>query len=152
MSGKPPKRAAIGEKGQSKRPPSRSRLVYDEPHVFRVKSERSLSHLQESQHFHPCIACSKESHRRHEGLERPHSSYIRQRSTPPPQTSEHQRPSTATKKCSRLPPTSADLERLSRPKIIPPQQPSNNCNWNNFIKKKSKYGKTKLIFRDSKSS
>lgn len=127
------------------------RLVYDTPHIFHAKSDHSLSHLKESREFQPCVACSKEADRRKETIDRPHSSYVRQRSTPPPSSSNKQRPSTATKKKkSRLPPTSADLERLSRPKTVPPhpEEYSNNCNWSNFIKKKSKYGMNK-IFKNS---
>jgi len=137
--------------GQSERPPSRSRLVFDEQHKFRIKNDHLLSHLQESREFVPCIACSKEADRRQDTFSRPQSSYIRPRSTPPPST--EQRPSTATKnKPSRSPPTPADLERLSRPKPIPPERLSNNCNWNNFIKKKSKYGINKLFILCSKFS
>ncbi len=140
------KRVGGEKKGQSKRPPTQSRLVYDEPHVFHIKNERSLAHLQESREFLPCAACSTEANRRQETLARPHSSYIRQRSTPPPISSE-QRPSTATKKKSvPSPPTPADLERLSRPKTVPIEQTSNNCNWNNFIKKRSKYGTKRFSF------
>jgi hypothetical protein len=135
------KRILTEKKGPSTRP----RLVFDEPHIFRMKNERSLSHLQESRELLPCVACSKEADRRQETLTRPHSSYIRQRSTPPPSSIE-QRPSTATKKkSSPSPPTPADLERLSRPKTIPPERISNNINWNNFIKKKSKYGMNKIL-------
>ncbi len=135
------KRIVTDKKGPSTRP----RLVYDEPHVFRMKNERSLSHLQESRELLPCVACSKEADRRQEILTRPNSSYIRQRSTPPPSSVE-QRPSTATKKkSSPSPPTRADLERLSRPKTVPPERILNNCNWNNFIKKKSKYGINKIL-------
>ena len=144
MSTKPAKRVTSGKKDQSK---ARPRLVYNEPHIFRVKSDRALAHLQETREYEPCIACSKENDRRQETLDRPHSSYIRQRSTPPPSSSE-QRPSTATKKkSSHSPPTPADLERLSRPKTVPPERTSNNCNWNNFIKKRSKYGTNRLPFK-----
>jgi hypothetical protein len=140
------KRVVPVKKDQTKRPPSRSRLVFDTPHIFRMKSERSLAHLQENRDFIPCIACSKEFERRQETFTRPHSSYSRQRSTPPPSSCE-QRPSTATKKkSSPLPPTPADLERLSRPKTAQPERLSNNCNWNNFIKKRSKYGMKKFSF------
>ena len=117
----------------------RPRLVYETPHIFHAKSDHSLSHLKESRECQPCIACSKEADRRKETIDRPHSSHIRQRSTPP----NEQRPSTATKNKTRLPPSSADLERLSRPKTVPPNEVLNNCNWNNFIKKRSKYGMNK---------
>ena len=66
----------------------------------------------------PCTVCTKEAHRRQEGTDRPHSSYNRRR-----------------------PPTPADLDRLSRPKSVPTSEASNNCNWSNFIRRKSKYGK-----------
>jgi len=125
---------ALTEK--KKRPSTRPRLVYEVPHIFRIKSERSLSHLQENRDFQSCIACSKEADRRQEPFAvRPHSSYTRQRSTDP----YEQRPSTPTIK-KRSPPTQADLERLSRPKTALPQQSANNCNWSNFINRKSKYG------------
>ena len=66
----------------------------------------------------PCTVCSREAHRRHEAAARPHSAYYRRR-----------------------PPTPADLDRLSRPKSVSSAETSNNCNWNNFIRRKSKYGK-----------
>ncbi|CAF3294112.1 unnamed protein product, partial [Rotaria sp. Silwood2] len=138
MSTKQSKKVVPEKKDQTKRPPTRSRLVFEEPHIFRVKSERLLSHLQESREYLPCVACLKESDRRQETFDRPHSSYIRQQSTRP--RSSEQRPSTGIKKKhSPSPPTPADLERLSRPKAFPPEQISHNCNWNNFIQKKSKY-------------
>jgi hypothetical protein len=130
---------------EKKHPSTRPRLVYEEPHVFRTKSDHSLSHLQENREFQPCIACLK-SDRRKGTNDRPHSSYIRQQSTPPPSSSNEQRPSTATRNRSRLPPTtSAALERLCRPKTYHPKEVSNNCNWNNFIKKRSKYGMNKYL-------
>lgn len=133
MAAYPPKRMLSELK---KRP---SRLCFDEQHKFRIKSQHSLSHLRESREYLPCVACTKEADRRHEAHSRPQSSYIRSRSTPPP--SYEQRPSTATRNIPyRSPPTPADLERLSRPKQIPPERLSDNCNWNNFIQKKSKYG------------
>ena len=137
---------AIAE--NKKRPPSRPPLVFEAPHVFRVKSERALSHLQESHDFEPCIACLKEANRRQDPFSQPNCSHTRtrHRSTPPPPPLaqyEQQRPSTATKK-KRSPPTQADLERLSRPKTAQPQQYSNNCNWNNFINRRSKYGTIKF--------
>ncbi len=146
MSTKPTKRIVSDKRDQTKRPPTRPPLVFEEPHIFRRKNERSLSHLQESREFLPCLACSKEADHRKDTFARPHSSYVRQRSTPPPLSSE-QRPSTATKKkSSPSPPTQADLERLSRPKTVLPEQTSNNCNWNNFVKKKSKYGMNRFSF------
>ena len=125
----------LAEKKKASKP--QPRLVFDEPHIFRMKSEQALSHLKEHQEFTPCIACSKEADRRQSPFNtRPQSSYMRQRSTPPPSSSE-QRPSTATKKkFTPSPPTQENLERLSRPKTAPPERLSNNCNWNNFIKKK----------------
>lgn len=109
---------------------SQPRLVFDEPpHIFRVKSGQSLAHLKETQEFLPCTACSQEADRR----QRPTSALP----LPP-------RPLTGNRKRTKpLPPTQADLERLSRPKSVPPEQFSNNCNWNNFIKKRSRYGTTK---------
>ncbi|CAF4957935.1 unnamed protein product [Rotaria sp. Silwood1] len=138
MSTKQSKKFVPEKKNQSKRPSTRSRLVFEEPYTFRVKSEHSLSHLRESREFLPCVACLKETDRRQETLDRPHSSYIRQQLTRP--RSAEQRPSTGIKKKRfPLPPTPADLERLSRPKTSPPKQISHNCNWDNFIQKKSKY-------------
>jgi hypothetical protein len=134
---------ALTEK--KKRPPTRPPLVYEPPHIFRVKSERSLSHLRESRDFEPCIACLKEADRRQESFIRPNSSYTRHRSTP--SALYEQRPSTATtttKKKKKLPPTQADLERLSRPKTALPEQFANNCNWSNFINRRSKYGTRKF--------
>jgi hypothetical protein len=142
------KQVVSDKKGQSKDPSTRPRLVFEEPHIFRIKSDHSLAHLQESREFLPCVACSKEANRRQETSIRPNSSNIRQQSTPPPpSSSSEQRPSTATKKkSSPSPPTRDDLERLSRPKTVQPERISNNCNWNNFIKKKSKYGMKKFSF------
>jgi len=112
------KRVVIGKKEHLKYPYTRSHLIYDEPHIFQVTSERSLSHLQQHRKFHPCNACLKEANR-------------------PTFTANVQHP----KRCSRLPATPADLERSNRPKTVPPKRTSNDCNWNNFIKKKSKHGK-----------
>ncbi|CAF4825041.1 unnamed protein product [Rotaria sp. Silwood1] len=138
MSTKKSKKFVPEKKNQSKRPSTRSRLVFEEPYTFRVKSEHSLSHLRESRECLPCVACLKETDRRQETLDRPHSSYIRQQLIRP--RSAEQRPSTGIKKKRfPLPPTPADLERLSRPKTFPPEQISHNCNWDNFIQKKSKY-------------
>lgn len=133
---------ALAEK--EKRPSTRGRLVFEQPHILRTKSEQSLAHLQETREFLPCVACSKESDRRQEPSARPHSSYTR-RPLPASATSE-KRPATATTK-KRLPPTQADLERLSRPKTALPEQYSNNCNWSNFINKRSKYGMKRISVR-----
>ena len=130
---------ALTEK--KKRPPSRPPLVYQAPHVFRVKSDRSLAHLQESRQFDPCIACLQEADRRQESFTRPNSSsHHRHRSTP--SVLYEQRPSTATTTIAkkRSPPTQADLERLSRPKTSLPAQYADNINWSNFINRRSKYG------------
>lgn len=139
MSAKPAKRAVIGKFNQVKRPTSRPRLVFEQPHIFRARSERSLPHLQESREFLPCVSCLQEAERRQDGLNRPASSYSRQEVNRP-RSSEQERPSTPAQKKRPQPPSAADLERLSRPKSVPPSRLSNNCNWNNFIKKKSKYG------------
>ena len=133
---------ALSEK--KKRLPTRPRLVYEAPHIFRTKSEHSLSHLKENRDFETCVACLKADRRQEPFPARPHSSYTRHQSTPPPPTSYEPRPSTATTK-KRLPPTQADLERLSRPKTALLQQSGNNCNWSNFINRKSKYGTRVLI-------
>ena len=131
---------ALAEK--KKQPSARGRLVFDEPHIFHTKSEQSLAHLQQSREFLPCTACSQEADRRQEPSVRPHSSYTRPTPLPVSTTvvASEQRPSTAITK-KRLPPTQADLERLSRPKTILPEQYANNCNWSNFINKRSKYGR-----------
>ncbi|CAF1448296.1 unnamed protein product [Rotaria sordida] len=139
MSKKQSKQIIPEKKDQSKRSSStRSRLVFEEPHIFRVKSERSLPQLQETREFLPCVACLKEANRRQETFNRPHSSYTHQQLTRP--RSSEPRPSTGIeKKHCPAPPTPANLERLSRPKTFSPEQISNNYNWNNFIQKKSKY-------------
>ncbi|CAF3785326.1 unnamed protein product [Rotaria magnacalcarata] len=136
MSTKQSKQIVLKNKGQPKKRPSvRPRLVFEEPHIFRAKSAQSLLHLQESREFLPCAACITEGERRQGRSDRPHSSYSRQ---PPARSrSSESRPSTGIKKQSRSRPSAADLERLSRPKTIRGQPVSHNCNWNNFIKKKT---------------
>ena len=138
----PPRSIQSAIEGKSDRPKSRSRLVFDEQHQFRKKNNRSLSHLQEFREFLPCSACSTEAHRRQEVFRRPSSSCQRHESTPP--VIKEQRPSSATKsQASRRPPSAADLDRLSRPKPVPSDRLlTDNCNWGNFIKRKSKYGIT----------
>ena len=130
-----PKRAQSAVVGRSDRPKIRPRLVFDEQHNFRTQHNRSQ--VEQSQQFPPCTACSIETNHRQGTRARPQSSYHCPRSIPPSHV--EQRPSTAAK---RAPPTSADLERLSRPKPVPDDRlQANNCNWSNFIKKKSKYGR-----------
>jgi hypothetical protein len=128
-------RAIANVKQPSKRPP----LVFDVPHVFRIKSERSLAHLKTSREFLPCAACANTVHERPDMIDRPHSSHVQQHRSEP--LSMNQRPSTAIKQRSCLPPTPANIERLSRPKSVPPRNESLSCNWNNFIRNKSKYGR-----------
>ncbi|CAF4273922.1 unnamed protein product [Rotaria sp. Silwood2] len=88
------------------------RIVYDEPYIFRVRSERSLLHS------FPCDTCLKEAIRRQQ---------------PPTTNIQYQ------KRCSRLPLRPVDLEYSSRPRTAPSQRTSSSINWNNFMKKKSKY-------------
>ncbi|CAF1137108.1 unnamed protein product [Adineta steineri] len=130
-----------GKDVQSTRIANRPRLVFDEQHKFRIKNNRSLSHLQETRDFSACNACSIEADRRRQPtFDRPQSSCSRHEVISPPPPPAEQRPSTAAKtKPSRSTLTSTDLERLSRPKSVPPERLSNNCNWSNFIKKRSKY-------------
>lgn len=137
MSGTASKRAIQERKAPAKRP----ELDFEPPHVFRVKSEHSLAHLRESQQFLPCAACSIEGNRREAHPARPQSSYIQRRPASPAIGS---RPSTAVKNRPLLPPTPADIERLSRPKSVPPARNSENCNWTNFVRHRSKYGKESL--------
>ena len=144
MSVERPKRGISGHQDQTKRPPNRPRLVFDEPHKFRAKSEHALSHLRQGREFLPCRACMLEAHRRTDTFNRPRSSPYGQRLIRP--RSFEQRPSTVHKKKSRSPPSQADLERLSQPKIALSKQISDNCNWNNFIKKRSKYGTSNEYF------
>ncbi len=118
MASAAPKRVAFGEQGRVKCSPSCQRLIYDDPHVFRVRSQRSVPHL------YPCESCLKEARRQQQSS-----------------TSNNQYP----KRCSRLPPRPADLESLNRPKTSPLHRKSNNINWDNFMHKKSKYGKYKNL-------
>lgn len=129
-----PRRAHSAIVGRADRPKIRPRLVFDEQHKFRVQHNRS--HLEQSQQFPPCRACSVEADHRQGSRARPQTAFHCPRSIPP--SHMDQRPSTAVK---RTPPSDADLERLSRPKPAPDDRlQSNNCNWSNFIRKKSKYG------------
>lgn len=139
MSTKQTREIVPEKKGQSNtRPSTGSRIVYEEPHIFHVKSEQSLAHLRESRQYLPCVACTQEKYRRRSSLRRPHSSNVVRQ--PVRTNSFESRLSIDMKKKPRLPPTQADLERLSRPKSIPPKPISDNWNWNNFIHKNSKYG------------
>jgi len=98
--------------------PGCPRLIYDEPHIFRVRSERPSSQL------FPCETCLKEARRQ-------------QASTA---NNQYQ------KRCSRLPPIPIDFEQLNHPNTSPSKRTSNNCNWDNFMRNKSRYGKFKNLY------
>ena len=89
-------------------------LIYDDPYIFRVRSQRSQSHS------FPCDVCIRRAKQ------------------------QQQRPSTTKiqyqQRCSRLPPRPIDLEHINRPKTVPSQRITNNCNWDNFLNNQSKYG------------
>ncbi len=107
------KRVVFEQKGRSKCSPSCARLIYDEPHVFRVRSERPSSHL------YPCENCLKKAQRQQASL------------------TNNQYP----KRCSRLPTsTPVNFEYLNRPHTSPSKRTSHDCNWDNFMKNKSRYG------------
>jgi hypothetical protein len=110
------KRAVFGGKEHVKCSPSCPHLIYDDPYIFRVRSQRPVPHV------FPCETCLRNAKRQ------------QQSSTP-----NIQYP----KRCSRLSPTPVDLERANRPRTSPSRRTSNSCNWDNFMQKKSKYGKYK---------
>ena len=118
MAAIPSRRVAFEENRPGRCAHSGPHLIYDDPHIFRVRGQHSVPHP------FSCDACWKAA---------------KQQQHP---NANIQHP----KRCSRLPPTPADLERLSRPRTAPPQRTANNCNWDNFMKKKSKYGKPKKLF------
>lgn len=112
MAGVSAKRVVFGREGRSRCSPSCPRLIYDDPHVFQVRSERPTIHC------YACESCMRKAHR--------------------------QRASTAnqshSKRCSRLPPTPDDFEPFNRPQTVPFRRTPHDCNWENFMKNKSRYG------------
>jgi len=116
MAAAPSKRVVLENKKPMKCSHPCPPLIYDDPYIFRVRSQPSRSYSR------PCATCLKE-------LKRQQSSST--------ENIQYQ------KRCSRLPPKPIELEHVSRSKTAP-----SNCNWDNFMKKKSKYGKHKtfLVF------
>jgi len=112
MTNKSSKHVVFEEKNRPKCFANCPRLIYDEPYVFQVRSQRP------SARFYPCENCLKIAHK--------------QRAS----SANHQH----TKGCSRLPLTSYEFEQFDRPRT------SNDCNWKNFMKNKSRYGKN-LIYK-----
>jgi hypothetical protein len=112
------KRVAFQQKERLKCSPSCPRLIYDDPHIFRVRSQRPSSR------FFPCENCLREAKR--------------------------QRTSSANnqyqKRCSRLPPAPIDFEHANRLNTSPSKRTPNDCNWDNFMKNKSRYGEYRNIF------
>jgi hypothetical protein len=98
------RKVVFGQKGRPKCSPACARLIYDEPYIFRVRSERPSSHI------YACESCLRKAQRQ-------------------------QVSSANSKGCSRLPAGPADFEYLNRWKRTP-----NDCNWDNFMKNKSRYG------------
>ncbi|CAF3594086.1 unnamed protein product [Rotaria socialis] len=86
--------------------------IYDEPFVFRVRSDRSLSYS------FPCRACLREAKLK----QRESSTNVRYQ-----------------QRCSRSPLRPVRIEHLNRPKTVSSIRTSNNCNWDNFMRKKSKH-------------
>ncbi|CAF0856289.1 unnamed protein product [Rotaria sordida] len=105
-------RIISGDKRHLKCCHSCPRLIYDEPYIFRVRSQRSPSHS------FPCDTCFKEAIRRQQ-----------QQQQQPRTNIQYQ------KRCSCLPLRSADLEYFNRPRTVPSQGTSNSINWPNFMKK-----------------
>jgi len=110
-----PKRVAFEQKERVKCSPSCPRLIYDEPYVFRVRSQRPSSRL------FPCENCLKAARQQQTSTE----------------NTQYQ------KRCSRLPPIPIDFEHLNRPYTSPSERPSNYCNWDHFMKNQSRYGNYK---------
>ncbi len=111
MATKSSKQVTFGQKGRSKCPPSCARLIYDEPYIFRVRSERQSSHI------YPCESCLKKAQRQ-------------------ASSANNQYP----KRCSRLPPEPADFQYLNRSYTSLSKRTPNDCNWDNFMNNKSRYG------------
>jgi len=112
------KQVTFEQKERLKCSPSCPRLIYDEPYIFRVRSERPSSRL------FPCESCLKAAKQQ------------------PASISNNQ----YQKRCSRLPPAPVDFEYLNHPNTSPSKRTSNICNWDNFMKNKSRYGKYKNFY------
>ncbi|CAF0871120.1 unnamed protein product [Adineta ricciae] len=87
-------------------------LIYDDPYIFQVRGKRARS-----AHYRPCDACLKEVDR--------------------------QRALTANikyeQRCSRLPPRPVYPRDSNRRKTASSDRMADNCTWDNFMKRKSKY-------------
>jgi hypothetical protein len=100
------RKVVFRQKGRPKCSPGCERLIYDEPNIFRVRSERP------SPHIYACESCLRRARRQASSANNSHS-----------------------KGCSRLPAGPNDFEDFNRSKRTP-----NDCNWENFMKNKSRYG------------
>lgn len=112
MAGAGTKRVAFRQDGRSKCSLSCDRLIYDDPHIFQVRSEHP------SKHIYSCESCMRKAHRQQtSGTSNSHS-----------------------KRCSRLPPGPDDFESIDRTQTAPIKRTHRECNWDNFMKNKSRYG------------
>lgn len=119
MTSAPTKHGVFGQKQCLKCSPSCPRLIYDDPHVFQVRSDRPSSYP------YACETCLKAA--RQQQTSRTNTQYP--------------------KRCSRLSPEPIEFEQFNRPNTSPTRRTSDKCNWDNFMKNKSRYGKYKNIHR-----
>lgn len=113
MANRPsPKRVIFENKKQKKYSHTCPRLIYDDPFVFRVRSDRVVSDS------YPCYACLKEIE------EQEAAKYIRYE-----------------RRCSRLPFRPVEIPRSNRPRTVPSKRSPKYCSWDNFMKETSKYGR-----------
>lgn len=112
MAGAGTKRVAFRHDGLSKCSPSCARLIYDDPHIFQVRSEHP------SKHIYSCESCMRRAHRQQaSSASNSHS-----------------------KGCSRLPLTPDDFQSPDRAEPARIKRTPRECNWENFMKNKSRYG------------
>ncbi|CAF1232231.1 unnamed protein product [Adineta steineri] len=108
------KRVAFARNESSKCTHRIPHLIYDEPYIFQVRSQRTRS-----LHKRPCDDCLKASKQQQQRLSTANIQYE--------------------KRCSRLPPKPIDFEQMNRPKTAPLNRRVNDCNWDNFMTRKSKF-------------
>ncbi|UJR27316.1 hypothetical protein I4U23_008609 [Adineta vaga] len=112
MTATAPKRTIQHENRPLRCSHSHAHLVYDDPYVFRVRGQRSRS-----SYYRPCDVCFQEANRQQTVAEN-----IRYE-----------------QRCSRMPPKPIYIEDLRRSKTTSRNRMSAQCNWDNFMEKKSKY-------------
>ena len=112
MAGAGTKRVAFEQDRRSKCSHSCPRLIYDDPNIFQVRGEHP------SKHIYSCESCMRKAHRQQASA----------------------RSNSHSKRCSRLPPASHDFEYFDRTQTPPAKRTPRDCNWDNFMKNKSRYG------------